>query len=44
MSNMCTVLEISKRAYYKYRNSDDSDCLMIKIYLINLKAYMDIER
>ena len=30
---MCAVLEISKRTYYKYRNSDDPDYidyLMIK--------------
>ena len=25
LSNMCTVLEISKRTYYKYRNSEDPD-------------------
>ena len=24
---MCAVLEISKRTYYKYRNSDDPDYL-----------------
>lgn len=30
LSNMCAVLEISKRTYYKYRNSDDPDYLMIK--------------
>ena len=27
LSNMCAVLEISKRIYYKYRNADDSDYL-----------------
>ena len=27
LSNMCAVLEISKRTYYKYRNSDDPDYL-----------------
>ena len=25
LSNMCAVLEISKRTYYKYRNSEDKD-------------------
>ena len=27
LSSMCAVLEISKRTYYKYRNSDDPDYL-----------------
>ncbi|MBR6949675.1 MAG: IS3 family transposase [Bacilli bacterium] len=27
LSNMCAVLEISRRTYYKYRNSDDPDYL-----------------
>ena len=27
LSNMCEVLEISKRTYYKYRNANDPDYL-----------------
>ena len=38
---MCAVLEISKRTYYKYRNSDDPDYLdyvMIKNVFDNSKG------
>ena len=35
---MCAVLEISKRTYYKYRNSDDPDYLD---YLMIKKVFDD---
>ena len=38
LSNMCAVLEISKRTYYKYRNSDDPDYLD---YLMIKKVFDD---
>ena len=43
LSNMCAVLDISPKTYYKYRNTDDpdyTDYLMIKnIFDINKKCY-----
>ena len=41
LSNMCAVLEISRRTYYKYRNADDPDYLdylMIKKVFDNSKG------
>lgn len=41
LSNICAVLEISKRTYYKYRNADDPDYLdyiMIKKVFDNSKG------
>lgn len=44
LSNMCTVLEISKRTYYKYRNPEDKyyyDYQKNKIKDSTLKTYKD---
>ena len=44
-SNMCAVLEISKRTYYKYRNAEDKDYydyLIIKEIFGDFKGHMDI--
>ena len=43
LDNMCSVLEINKRTYYKYRNAEDKDYydyLLIKeIFDENKKTY-----
>ena len=43
LSNMCAVLDISPKSYYKYRNTNDPDYidyLMIKnVFDINKKTY-----
>lgn len=42
---MCTVTEISKRTYYKYRNPEDKDYydyLIIKEIFGDSKGHMDI--
>ena len=43
LSNMCAVLDISPKTYYKYRRADDpdyTDYLMIKnVFDINKKCY-----
>ena len=41
LDNMCEVLNISKRTYYKYRAAEDKDYydyLLIKEILMNQKA------
>ena len=45
LDNMCEVLDISKRTYYKYRAAEDKDYydyLLIKEILMNQKVRMDI--